>query len=43
MGILNMKAIFLMMNMKEIENIYIKMMDIIYNNLKMILEMEKKK
>ena len=35
MEILNMKVIILMMNMKEMENIYRKMVNIIQDNLKM--------
>ena len=35
MEILNMMAILLMMNMKEMENIIMKMVNIILDNLKM--------
>ena len=40
MEIFYMKVILLMVNMKEMENIYGKMVNIIQDNLIMVLEME---
>ena len=41
MVILNMKAILLMINIKEMENVYMKMVYIVQDNLKMVYFMEK--
>ena len=41
MEILNMKVILLMVNMKEMENIFMKMVNIIQDNGKMVYQMEK--
>ena len=43
MEILDMKVIMLMVNLKEMENIFLEMANIMRVNLKMISEMEKEK